>query len=198
MLYWRVISSNLLEINIFSRPLWKFRTERTLIKKGILRVRGWCIIPLAIIADVAVMKRHQRLDEIRIIFTLTSFKSCFQKSSIMQCMPSTLYAIHIAHHICLRACYKCASYTQHTLVWNVCVLAEKQLCWFQYSVGKKYHDFILSLMAFPYSNICNADAEWLIHSVFMWLSRPSRKSACLCAFFVKGNLPDRYDKYSFD
>ena len=32
--------------------------------------------------------------------------------------------------------------------------AEKQLCWFQYySAGKEYHDFILSLMAFPYSNI---------------------------------------------
>ena len=31
---------------------------------------------------------------------------------------------------------------------------EKQLCWFQYSAGKNDQDFILSLMAFPYSNIC--------------------------------------------
>ena len=48
------------------------------------------------IADVAVTKRHQRLDEIRIIFTRTSFKSCFQKSSIMQYTPSTLDAIQFA------------------------------------------------------------------------------------------------------
>ena len=31
---------------------------------------------------------------------------------------------------------------------------KKQLCWFKYSAGKKYYDFILLLMAFPYSNIC--------------------------------------------
>ena len=59
-----------------------------------------------------------------------------------------------SHRIRLRACYKCARFTQHTLVWNACVMAEKELCWFQYSAGKNYHDFILLLMAFPYSNIC--------------------------------------------
>ena len=62
------------------------------------------------IANVAVMIRHQRLDEIRIIFNRILFKSCFQKSSIMQCTPSTLNAIQVA---------------QHTLVRNACVLAEK-------------------------------------------------------------------------
>ena len=44
------------------------------------------------IADVAVTKRHQTLDEIRIIFTHTSSKSYFQKSlsyntPAIQCNP---------------------------------------------------------------------------------------------------------------
>ena len=33
----------------------------------------------ALVANVAVTKRHQRLVEIRIIFTHTSSRSCFQK-----------------------------------------------------------------------------------------------------------------------
>ena len=36
-----------------------------------------------------------------------------------------------------------------------------QLCWFQYSAGKNYNDFILSLMAFPYSNMCYSVVEVL-------------------------------------
>ena len=51
------------------------------------------------IADVAVTKRHQRLNEIRIIFIRTSFKSCFQKSSVMQYTPSTLNAIQFAQRM---------------------------------------------------------------------------------------------------
>ena len=50
------------------------------------------------IADVAVTKRHQRLDEIRITFTRTLFKSCFLKSSVMLYTPSTLNAIQFTHH----------------------------------------------------------------------------------------------------
>ena len=97
-------------------------------------------------ADVAVTRRNQWLGVIRITFTCTTFKSCFQKSSVMQYTPSF----------------------QHTLVWNACVLAEKQLCWFQYSAGKKYHDFILSLIAFPYSNICYC--PWFKLGGLIWTS----------------------------
>ena len=53
---------------------------------------------IEIIADVAVTKRHQRLDEISIDFTRTSFKSCFQFRSVMQYTPSTLNAIQFAQH----------------------------------------------------------------------------------------------------
>ena len=54
------------------------------------------------IADVSVRKRHQRLGEIMIIFTHTSSKTCFQKSSVMQYMPLTLNAIQFAQHTLAR------------------------------------------------------------------------------------------------
>ena len=63
---------------------------------GLLR---WLMVPKYYyfrIADVAVRKRHQRLGEIRIIFTRTSSKTCFQKSSVMQYTPSTINAIQFA------------------------------------------------------------------------------------------------------
>ena len=45
---------------------------------------------------------------------------------------------------------------------------EKQLCWLQYNEGKTYQDFILSLMAFPYSNICycNYHTSVFAYSIF--------------------------------
>ena len=50
------------------------------------------------IADVAVTKRHQRRDEIRIIFTLTSSKSCFQKKIVMQYVrPQQRNPVRTAH-----------------------------------------------------------------------------------------------------
>ena len=45
------------------------------------------------IVDAAVTKRHQWRDKIRIIFTRTSFKSCFQESSVMQYTPSGVYIL---------------------------------------------------------------------------------------------------------
>ena len=81
------------------------------------------------------------------------FKRCFQKALSCYIRPRHLTQSSL-HSIPLHTCYKCVHFTQHTLVWIACVLAEKQLCWFQYSVGKIYHDFILPLMTFPYSNIC--------------------------------------------
>ena len=73
-----------------------------------------------LIADVAVRKRHQRLDESRIIFTCTSFKSCFHKSFVMQYIPLTLKAIQFAQHTLVRLLYihafhawmKCVRYRQ--------------------------------------------------------------------------------------
>ena len=46
---------------------------------------------------------------------------------------------------------------------------KKRLSRFQYSAGKKYNDFILSLMAFSYSNMCYGDykkQENRFHIVF--------------------------------
>ena len=55
--------------------------------------------------------------------------------------------------ICFCACYI------YIILHSICLLEvrrlkrEKQLCWFQYNASKEYQDFILTLMAFPYSNI---------------------------------------------
>ena len=62
------------------------------------------------IADVVVRKCHQRLDKLRIIFTCTSSKSCFQKTQSCNVRPwhltqSSLHSIH------LRAWYKCDSHS---------------------------------------------------------------------------------------
>ena len=65
---------------------------------------------------------------------------------------SSLHSIHLG------ACYRYSRVIQHTLVINMCVTWQSFLvnifADFQYSVGKKYQDFIQSLLAFPYSNIC--------------------------------------------
>ena len=58
------------------------------------------------------------------------------------------------HSIRLQACYRCAHFIQHTLVLvvNVCVLLQSflmnNLTGFPYSAGKKYQDFIQSLVMF--------------------------------------------------
>ena len=103
-------------------------------------------------------------------FYQTSSKSCFKKKlSCNRPIPPGHLTQSSWHSICLYACYKCTRFILHTLVRNAYVADRKtpnytimtwesysllDPCWFQYSVGKKYQDFILSLMAFPYSNIC--------------------------------------------
>ena len=65
----------------------------------------------------------------------------------IQCNPvCTAYA-------CALAINRCVSHRIRSL-WMRTLPTEKQLCWSQYSGGKKYQNFILSLMVFPYSNIC--------------------------------------------
>ena len=116
------------------------------------------------IADVAARTRHPQLDGIRTIFTCTSFKSCFQKSCHAIYMPSTLNVVQFTAYACTLAIN--ARVSPDIRLREVQALpAEKQLCLFQYSAGKKYHDFILSLMAFPYCNICYSPWFWL-HKVF--------------------------------
>ena len=83
------------------------------------------------IADVAVCKHHQWLDEIRIIFTCTSSKSCFLKK-----LCHAIYALDTYHNII------CSAYA--------CTL-----------------EFTLSLMSFPYSNICYYGNESL-KVTFFW------------------------------
>ena len=113
-----------------------------------------------LIADVAATKRHQRLDKIRIIFTCTSFKSCFQKSSVMQFTPLTLYKIQFAQHTIARLLWMRTFYTTYACM-KCMHTGRKQLCWFQYNVGKKCQAFSLSLMVFPYSNICySKGSQW--------------------------------------
>ena len=91
------------------------------------------------IADVVVRKRHQQLDEIRIIFIRTSSKTCLKKT--------------LSCHIHPRHFTQSSSHSIRLLEMRT-LPTEKLLCWFKYCAGKKYQDFILSLMAFPYSNIC--------------------------------------------
>ena len=76
------------------------------------------------IADVAVRKRHQQLDEIRIVFTRTSFKSCFKKALSCNIRPGH-FTQSISHSISLRTCYKCSHFTQRTLAWNAYVTGRK-------------------------------------------------------------------------
>ena len=54
------------------------------------------------IADVAATKHHQQRDEIRIIFTRTSSKSCFRKKCHAIYTPSALDAIQFAQHTLAR------------------------------------------------------------------------------------------------
>ena len=49
------------------------------------------------LADFAIMKRHYFI--IRIIFTHTLSKSCFQKNPVVQYTPSTLNAIKFPQHM---------------------------------------------------------------------------------------------------
>ena len=69
------------------------------------------------IADfVHVTKRHQQLDEIRIIFTCTSSRKSerlFSKNFVIEYTPSTLNAIHFA---------------KYTLVISASITDRKQLC----------------------------------------------------------------------
>ena len=82
-------------------------------------------------------------------------KLVFKKNSVMQYTPSTLDAIQFAQHTLARLLFinTRISHSMRLLEMRK-LLTEKQLCWFQHRVGKKYEDFILSSMAFPYSNMC--------------------------------------------
>ena len=76
------------------------------------------------IAVVAVMKHHQWLGKIRII------SPAFHSKLFSKKLCHAIYALDTLpqsslHSICLRARYKCRRFIQHTLVWNVSILAEK-------------------------------------------------------------------------
>ena len=69
-------------------PLVRYVVKNTLVGQGLKNVGlgmierhdarlDYWYTGYYLIADVAVTKRHQRLDEIRIFFTRTSFKNCF-------------------------------------------------------------------------------------------------------------------------
>ena len=99
------------------------------------------------IADVAVTKRHQRLDKIWIIFTRTSSRKSAKLFSRKLChaiRPPRLMQCSL-HSIRFRACYRCARFIQHTLVINACVTWQSFLANnfadFQYSAGKKISRF---------------------------------------------------------
>ena len=71
----------------------------------------------------------------RIIFTPTASKRCFQKI-VMQCTRPRHLTQSSSHSTRLSACYEYVRFTLHTLVRNAYVIDRKQLCWFQYSAGK--------------------------------------------------------------
>ena len=124
------------------------------VKKHGKMVNAWGPFP---IADVAVMKRHQRRDEIRILPAHHS-KVVFKKIA-MQCIcPWHLRNPVRTAHACALAINTRVSYSIRLLEMRT-FLAEKQLCWFQYGAGKNYKDFILPLIAFPYSNICYCNSS---------------------------------------
>ena len=71
------------------------------------------VLDLEPITDVAVTKRHQRLNKIRTIFTQNSFKSCFQKSSLScKARPRHLTQGSL-HSKRLRSCCKCTFHTTY-------------------------------------------------------------------------------------
>ena len=105
------------------------------------------------IADVANWKRHQRLDEILIIFTRT-----IQEISKVVCkktmseMCALLTSLCCMKHYSKRMLHKqdCVKFHGH-IAWQFFL---KQLCWFlQCSAGKKNQEFVQPLVAFPISNI---------------------------------------------
>ena len=113
------------------------------------------------IADVAVMKYHQWLAKIWIIFTHTSsrksaklfsrkFRHAIYALNSWRNQVCTAYIcalaldVHISYSI--SACYKCMYYWPNFLVNNFPDLP--------YITGNKSQDFTWSLVTFPYSNIC--------------------------------------------
>ena len=103
-----------------------------------------------LIADVAVTKRHQRLDEIRIFLPALHSKVVFKK------LCHVIYAFDTLTHV---TAYTCALIINACVSHNILLFVtraywQKKQLWFQYSAGKTYNDFILSLMVFPYSNMC--------------------------------------------
>ena len=115
---WQFLS---LFIKLIVKPFVSFQLKilyhhewRVRLKSSNYNTRGWRCLHIyifvkfdwnseeGIIAEVAVTKRHQRLDEMRIIFTHTSSKSCFPKKYVMQYSPSTLNAIQLAQHTLAR------------------------------------------------------------------------------------------------
>ena len=63
------------------------------------------------IVDVAVMKCHQRLGEISIIFTHISSKCCFQKNFVMQYIHPRHLTQSTSHSLHLRTCYRYSRFT---------------------------------------------------------------------------------------
>ena len=83
--YWVAIAS----FNFTALKLYLENVQST--SKSTLITSAWSSrIKQSIIADVAVTKCHQRWDEIRIIFTRTSPKSCFQENCHAIYTPFTL------------------------------------------------------------------------------------------------------------
>ena len=112
------------------------------------------------LADVAVTKRHQQLDEILIYFYphfIEGLSKAVFKKTVSCNTPTKLDAIIFAQNmlvikvqeICAfhtaYACYKCACFLQTFLANNFSD--------FLYIAGKKNQEFLQSLVAFRYSNI---------------------------------------------
>ena len=113
------------------------------------------------LADVASSKRHQRLDEILIIFTRTIQEIgqvvCKKTMSETCACITSLYCMKHAHY-CKR--WVSRAYCMTRVFW-------KQLCWFLWcSAGKKKQDFVQPLVSFPISNI----SYWSMHGPIRFLT----------------------------
>ena len=121
-----------------------------------------------IIADVAVTQCHQRRDEIRIIFTRTSSKSCFLKK--LSCNIYALDTSHFSlHSTRLRACYKyvpftwfrCAHYRQKnnsadcSIVW-VKIIKFSSRCWWRFLTATSVYCILLRTFSNQtFAKFCN-------------------------------------------
>ena len=129
-----VIFYNRFKCTIYEKCSW-WQKGCHILTKWLITVHMFmsCML-FVIIADVAVRKPHPRLDEIRIIFTRTSSKTCFQKTLSCNIHPRHLTQFS-SHSICWRACYKYTHFTQHTLGRNAYVTDRKTTLLIQVQCG---------------------------------------------------------------